>query len=150
MKDTRLIPLNDTFFDQTLEMMENFNAIDNYPFDRNLAKQNLQLLLNEPFVGKLWLIEHASNTVGYVVLAFGFSFQFGGKDGLIDELFIKEEFRGQGLGSKAIKLVIQESRALNLYAIHLEVEDHNEIARSVYNKLGFRDNGRILMSIKVK
>ncbi|MGB8330919.1 MAG: GNAT family N-acetyltransferase [Polyangiales bacterium] len=39
---------------------------------------------------------------GYLIVTLGFSFERGGRDGFIDELFIDARFRGHRLGREAI------------------------------------------------
>jgi ribosomal protein S18 acetylase RimI-like enzyme len=56
------------------------------------------------------------------------------------ELFIDEEFRGQGLGTRALELLESEARAEGLPGIDLNVWGGNEHARALYRKAGFREH----------
>jgi ribosomal protein S18 acetylase RimI-like enzyme len=136
--------------DEILRMMKDFNAIDNYPFDRELRKTNLLSFISNSELGQLWIIHDGDSTVGYIILAFGFSFEFKGRDAFIDELFIEERFRNQGIGSLAIDFIFQQAAELGVKAIHLEVEKHNEKGNSLYRKKGFKDHDRFLMTRFVK
>ena len=74
------------FIPKILEMMEAFYAIDDYPFDGQNAEATLRHFLENENLGRLWLIQSGSQIVGYIVLTFGFSFEYSGKDAFIDEL----------------------------------------------------------------
>lgn len=129
-----------------LEMMQEFNAIDGYPFDEGLRKINLLKFIQSPELGRLWVICHGADVIGYVVLAFSFSFEFKGRDAFIDELYLKPLFRGKGIGGKTLDFVFKEASSLAVKAIHLEVEKHNIKAKRLYSDNGFKDHNRFLMT----
>src|SRR5688572_7256247 len=88
---------------EILEMMKSFNAIDNYPFNEGLRRQNLKKILTNDNLGRLWVIRQSETIIGYVVLAFGFSFEYGGRDAFIDEFFLIEDARSKGIGQEVMK-----------------------------------------------
>lgn len=127
-------------------MMQQFNAIDNYPFDKNERTENLQLLLHHKEYGKLWLIYQDEILAGYAFLGFGFSFEFKGRDAFVDELFILPEFQGKGIGKLAIDFIIAQAKLLGVKALHLEAEYHNERGLKLYRQKGFKDHNRFLLT----
>jgi len=129
-----------------LEMMASFFAIDDYPFDRNVTNDNLLHFLSTPSLGRIWLIQQDDVIVGYIVLAFGFSFEYLGRDAFIDELFVKEEFRDKGIGTRAMSFVEQQAKLLQVKTIHLEVERHNVKGNRIYSNRQYTDNGRLLLT----
>jgi ribosomal protein S18 acetylase RimI-like enzyme len=80
------------------------------------------------------------------VLTLGYSLEYHGRDAIIDELYIIEEYRGQGIGTRAIELAAKESRSLGIKALHLEVERKNTNAQHFYRKIGFEDHDRYLLT----
>jgi GNAT superfamily N-acetyltransferase len=133
-----------------LDMMSVFNAIDNYSFDRALAEYNIEALMTNSVLGRLWLIQHDKDLIGYIVLAFGFSFEYGGRDAFIDELFLSDGFRNKGIGTMAMNYVEEQAALLGVKTIHLEVEQHNVKGNKLYLKSGFRNNNRMLLTKKLK
>lgn len=129
-----------------LGMMQRFYAIDGYPFVREKKERAVRQLLNEPLFGEIWLVEAQGQPVGYLVVTVGFSLEYNGKDGWVDELFLEEPFRGQGLGEKMLQHAIARAEALGINFLHLQVERHNQAGRRLYEKLGFEGNGRDMMS----
>ena len=131
------------------QMMRDFYAIDNYPIDVEVAKNLFQEFISNEHLGKSWLIYSENEVVGYIILTFIFSFEYGGKIAFVDELFIKETARGKGFGKEAIQFIQQEVPKLSLKLLYLEVEPHNENAQKLYLAHDFELHNRKLMKYKV-
>lgn len=127
-------------------MMQEFNAIDHYPFDLAERERNLKLLYGNKSYGRLWLIEAEGQPAGYTFLGYGFSFEFKGRDAFVDELFIRPSYQGQGIGKQAIDFIVAEALKEGIRALHLEAELHNERGLSLYRKKGFVDHKRFLLT----
>ena len=72
--------------------------------------------------------------LGYMMVAKSFSTEFGKRCIWIEDLYVREEFRGAGLGSRMLKYVADRYPDSLL---RLEVEAENERAIHVYEKAGF-------------
>ena len=131
------------------QMMQDFYAIDNYPMDIEVAKTLFQEFITHEHLGKSWLIYSENEIVGYIILTFIFSFEYGGKIAFVDELFIKETARGKGIGKEAIQFIQREVPKLSLKLLYLEVEPHNENAQKLYLAHDFVIHNRKLMKYKV-
>lgn len=71
---------------------------------------------------------------GYGMVAKSFSTEFGKPCMWIEDVYIKEQFRGLGMGTEFIKMIsLKYPDAI----IRLEVEEENERAVRVYKKNGF-------------
>ncbi len=126
-----------TDIDLLVGLMRQFYAIDQYPFNEQIARGALKTLIEDPSLGRLWIIKKGVEDLGYVVLTFGFSLEFHGRDGLIDELFIVDMYRNQGIGTQTFQLLNEECRSLDIHALHLEVERTNRAGQALYRKMGF-------------
>ncbi|HBD26691.1 GNAT family N-acetyltransferase [Flavobacterium sp.] len=131
------------------QMMQDFYAIDNYPMDIEVAKNLFQEFISNDHLGKSWLIYSENEIVGYIILTFIFSFEYGGKIAFVDELFIKETARGKGIGKEAIQFIQREVPKLSLKLLYLEVEPRNENAQKLYLAHDFELHNRKLMKYKV-
>ncbi len=80
------------------------------------------------------------------MLGLGFSVEYGGVDGFLDDLYIVPEWRDRGLGSAVLGLLDAEARRLEVRAIHLEIMPGNDRAEGLYRRRGFRPSGRALYS----
>ena len=146
---TTFKPLEIADIEVITQMMQNFYAIDNYPMDIEVAKTLFQEFITNEHLGKSWLIYSENEIVGYIILTFIFSFEYGGKIAFLDELFIKETARGKGFGKEAIQFIQQEVPKLSLKLLYLEVEPHNENAQKLYLAHDFDLHNRKLMKYKV-
>ena len=131
------------------QMMQDFYAIDNYPMDVEVAKTLFQEFISNEHLGKSWLIYSENEIVGYIILTYIFSFEYGGKIAFVDELFIQETARGKGFGKEAIQFIQREVPKLSLNLLYLEVEPHNENAQKLYLAHDFEFHNRKLMKYKV-
>jgi diamine N-acetyltransferase len=116
------------------------------PFDEGAVRAALEALLVHAELGQAWLLWLSERPAGYVILTLGYSFEFRGRDAFIDELYIDPEFRRMGLGRRAVEFVEEKARALNVNALHLEVDRGNDPAVELYRRTGYEDHGRHLMT----
>jgi GNAT superfamily N-acetyltransferase len=132
-------------------MIARFHATEGVTMSAKVRRATLDTLLARPEQGRILLFRLPGGTVcGYAIIAFGFSFEFGGRDAFLDEVFIEEAHRGQGLGKAALDAVCQWARDTGLAAVHLEVEKDNRAAKTLYGRLGFEDREHYhLMSLRI-
>ena len=132
--------------DTLLFMMRGLYEHERIAFDEPTARAALAQLLADDSCGVAHLILLGGEVAGYLVLTFGFSLEFGGRDAFVDELFVKDEFRGHGAGKAALGFAAEVCRARGIRALHLEVERANEAAQGIYRKAGFVDHDRYLLT----
>lgn len=135
--------------DRCLGMMQDFYFLENYSFDRVTAMNNFREFISSDHLGKFWLIGSEHEIIGYLILTFGYSFEYGGRDAFIDELFLKEAYRGKGLGMEVLDQLHSKAKVLGVNAVHLEVENRNAVGNSLYVKSGFRRNDRSLLTKRI-
>ncbi|MEW5854470.1 MAG: GNAT family N-acetyltransferase [Myxococcota bacterium] len=129
-----------------LELSRELNTLEHIPFNPDEMRPLLRQLLADANVGRLWLLRVDDETAGYAMLTFGFDLEYRGRDAFITELFIRPPFRGRGLGTQALTLVLDAARNLGLSAVHLEVRPENGSAVRLYRNLGFKAHERITMT----
>lgn len=81
-----------------------------------------------------YIFEISGETVGYGMLAKSFSTEFGKECIWVEDIYIKEAFRGRGIGGRFFDLVNEKYPEA---IVRLEVEEENERAIRVYRKNGF-------------
>lgn len=142
---TSFRPITHVEIPQAVVLMSEFYAIDGYPMDAAHSARLFGVFLERPELGHSWFVIEDDAMVGYIILTFIFSFEYGGTIAFIDELYIKESFRGRGLGKAAIAFVKEQAAGLGLCLLYLEVEHHNSNAQRLYQNAGFTTHKRTLM-----
>ena len=74
--------------------------------------------------------------LGYAMIAKSFSTEFGKHCIWIEDLYIKEQYRKQGIGSSFFKFIEEKYEG---YLFRLEVEKGNEKAINTYKKADFTE-----------
>lgn len=129
-----------------VNFMRDYYACDNIPYDREAARSSLERLVDDHSLGRAWVIRHGDEAVGYCVLTLSYSLEFRGRTAFIDELFVKEDYRGKGIGTRALQFLKETAKALGVTALRLEVERKNADAHDLYRAAGFKDQDRDIMT----
>jgi ribosomal protein S18 acetylase RimI-like enzyme len=141
-----------------LPFMRDYYAFDGHAFDEQKARAALIALLRDPNLGRVWLILANTNEaektertngafpVGYIVLCFGYSLEWLGRDAFVDEFYLLPDYRGRGWGRKTMAFLEDAARSLNVTALHLEVMHRNPNALELYRKLGFEGHKSSFLS----
>lgn len=81
-----------------------------------------------------YIFENAENIQGYAMVAKSFSTEFRKPCIWIEDIYVKDAYRGASIGSRFLKFIA--SKYPNAI-LRLEVEAENERAVNVYQKCGF-------------
>ena len=103
-----------------------------------LTKQAEEFLA-QPTLGQAWVAVVDDLAGGYLICTFVYSFEHGGLMAEIDELFVQESLRGQGIGRALVAQALRELPALGCHALQMQVADGNLEAQRFYRGLGFAE-----------
>lgn len=124
-----------------LQMMKEFFSspavLHNVP-EEHFRKTIDELENGSPYFD-VYIFEVNGKVAGYGAVTKTYSNEAGGLCFWFDEIYIREEFRGQGIGSAFIQQVIAEHPEVKRF--RLETEPENEKAIRLYKKLGFKELG---------
>lgn len=95
--------------------------------------------------GAIYTIGPGRAPVGYVVITFGWSIEFGGLDGFVDEIYIRPTVRGRGIATEVLLTLPQALAQAGMRALHLEVDRDNPSAQKLYAKTGFKPRDRYML-----
>jgi ribosomal protein S18 acetylase RimI-like enzyme len=129
-----------------LGLMSEFHSGQGLRFDEQVARNGLRKLLADASLGQACFIYHGAELAGYFVLTFCFSLEFHGKFALLDELYIREPFRGHHLGQAVIAFAETVCKQAGVKALRLEVGRENEAAQALYRACGFLEDARDLFT----
>ena len=142
-----LTPVGEQELQELLTLMSAYYDFEHLNFDKDIAQTAVQGLISDRTLGKIWLIEYQKEYIGYIVITFGYSMESGGRDAVVDEFFILENYRDRGIGKMVLNQVEDNLKQMQVKALYLEVDRENQRAKQFYMSQGFRSRERFhLMS----
>ncbi|MCX7566077.1 GNAT family N-acetyltransferase [Sulfitobacter sp. F26169L] len=123
--------------EKLLALVTSFHAEEGISSTDESRRAGITPLLEGIPHGCAYLIGPPRAPIGYIVITFGWSVEFGGLDGIIDELYIRPGVRGRGIASEALIALPRALAGAGLRAMHLEVDKTNAQALKLYRRAGF-------------
>ncbi len=135
--------------DRLIPLVEAFHAEGDIAMDDATRRGAIMPLLEGSPHGAIYMVGPGRAPIGYVAIGFGWSIEFAGMDGFIDEFYIRPGVRGRGIGSEVLRQLPKALASAGLKALHLEVAHTNERAQNLYSRLRFEPRSNyMLMSRK--
>lgn len=131
-------PITNSEYKEVLEMMKVFYASDAVFTNgsEEIFKCDIETCLNNSPYLEGYIFQQNTEITGYGMIAKSFSTEFGQPCIWIEDLYIKPNFRGLGIGKQFIEFV--EKKYSNCL-LRLEVEPENIKAVRLYKKCGFKN-----------
>ncbi len=123
--------------DRLTTLCASFHAEEGITQTDEARRDALAPLLDGSPYGVAYLIGPPRAAIGYIVICFGWSVEFGGLDAIIDELYIRPGVRGRGIATEALIALPRALSEGGLRAVHLEVDRENAAAIKLYRRAGF-------------
>ncbi|WP_305832128.1 GNAT family N-acetyltransferase [Photobacterium leiognathi] len=138
--------------DTFLKLIDELFAYEALPQKVEQTSAAVKQLLASPELGHAWFIEVEENgetqIAGHLIVSYAFSLEHGGKVGLIDQFYLKPEWRQKGIGSALFPQVEQNVINDGIKALSLEVNIGNAGARTFYERQGFVPRRQFCMMTK--
>jgi ribosomal protein S18 acetylase RimI-like enzyme len=134
--NTQIRSAKESDLNTVLEFMNEYYEIEGIEFSK-IKSYNTLLEFLESSSGKLFMIEISNRPIGYFCLAFSYTLEIYGKDCFLDEIFIESKSRHMGIGTKVMSLIENYLKENNFKAMHLIVNNRNNVAFNYYLKNGF-------------
>lgn len=131
--------------DKLVSLVAAFHAEEGLTSSDEARRAGLAPLLDGIPHGAAYLIGPARAAVGYVIVSFGWSVEFGGMDAFIDEIYIRPPVRGRGIASEVLIALPNALAGAGVRAVHLEVDRDNATARRLYTRAGFAPRERYML-----
>ena len=132
--------------DKLLILMHEYFDFHDLPFDVPAARSALQELLLNPRLGKVWVIEADTRPVGYLALYFVFNLQHHGRNAVVEDIYLKGGYMGQGVRGMALQHVEKFCVQTGIQAIFLQVNRADLGAQDFYRNVGYAAQDYLLMS----
>ncbi len=126
-----------------LPLVAEFCAVDGHDYDEKVVLAGLVPLLEEGVAGQVWVVEGEDGLGGYGVVTWGWSLESGGRDALLDELYVR--VRDRGAGTALLEAILAAARGSGASRMFLETEASNTAARRFYSRAGFDEERSVWM-----
>ena len=107
------------------------------PVTSQKIRMTVETLSRHPERGQILVFAAGEELVGYAILIYYWSNEYGGDLVTIDELYVKESWRNRGIGTRFIESLVSE-HARGAKGVQLEVTPSNRRALAYYERRGFR------------
>ena len=131
--------------DRVVALVTAFHAETGITQDDAARRAGLAPLLDGIPHGAVYLIGPSRAPIGYVVVTFGWSVEFGGLDGFIDEIYVRPAVRGRGIASEILISLSAALAEAGLKALHLEVDRADDPSQRIYARAGFKLRDRFAL-----
>jgi GNAT superfamily N-acetyltransferase len=123
--------------DLLLEFMAGFNQEEGIAFEPEVYRDRINAAFQFPQFVKVWLVTVNSAPVGYAIMTFTFSFEFGGIQAAIDEVYLCSTQRRKGLGTLVLELLEREAANSGAKALWGDISDEKPWLYTFYERAGF-------------
>ncbi len=124
-----------------IHALYNEDRVDELITDEKISN-TLKELDRNPCKGQIMVFERDRVVIGYAVLIFYWSNEYGGEVLHIDELYVKPEHRQRGVAISFFRH-LTETFQHKARLMQLEVSPTNTKAMSYYRKLGFKQTRNV-------
>lgn len=118
-------------------------------FEADYERQSagVMAILRHPGVGRFVVLDDEGELIGAVSLLFVPSTALGGRAALLEDMIIRPERRGAGLGSLLLREAMGLARALGCLRVTVLTDGDNLKAQALYRKFGFKRSAMVPMRL---
>ena len=127
-----------------LGLIREFYVVDRHDYDEQHVRTALMPLLADDTLGQVWVLDVDATLAGYAIVTWSWSLESGGRDCILDEIYVRDG--GQGRGGALIEHAIGEAERFGARAVFLETEAHNTRVRGFYARHGLVVEDSVWMS----
>ena len=127
-----------------LPLVRDFYEIDHHPYDESRVVDALRPLLADDTFGQVWVVDESGSLGGYSVVTWGYSLESGGRECILDEIYVASQ--SAGVGSELLTATLEGARLFGARSMFLETEAHNSRVRGFYLRHGFEIDDSVWMS----
>jgi GNAT superfamily N-acetyltransferase len=126
-------------------LAELFTLESDFLPDRDKQLRGLQLILDNPQLGQLFVLRDEVKVLGMANALITISTAEGGRVLLLEDVIVRREHRGNGLGKMLVEHVLLWAKAQGMTRITLLADRCNTVALEFYRKLGFDGSHMMVM-----
>jgi len=146
MPNYKIRPLLRRDLPQLIELARVYWRFEKIPgFHPKLYRKLVTKIQKNPSQGRIWVAIEGDRLIGYLIVVYLMSLEYGGNSAEIDELYVKTLERGRGVGKSLLKTFGKRIRREKVVQISLRVGKLNREGIRFYKKFGFRERKESLI-----
>jgi GNAT superfamily N-acetyltransferase len=126
-------------------LAELFTLESDFQPNRDKQLRGLRLILDNPALGRLFVLRDEEQVAGMANALVTVSTAEGGRVLLLEDVIVRSEYRGNGLGRKLVEHILAWAKAEGLTRVTLLADKDNTAALDFYRRLGFDDSHMMVM-----
>ena len=131
---------------QLVELLaELFTLESDFKPEREKQLRGLRLILDNPALGRLFVLRDGERVLGMANALITVSTAEGARVLLLEDVIVRREQRGNGLGKRLVSHVLSWATAQGITRATLLADRGNAAAQNFYRKLGFDDSNMQVM-----
>jgi len=135
--------------DSLTELFDLYRKFYEQESDLDGARKFLkERIMNEE--SEVFIALEGSKPLGFVQLYPSFSSVSMQSSWILNDLFVKESARGQGVGEKLMKIALEFAKKTRAKGVLLETAEDNITAQRLYEKLGFEREANYFYYFNIK
>ncbi|MDP2762815.1 MAG: GNAT family N-acetyltransferase [Sideroxyarcus sp.] len=126
-------------------LAELFTLENDFHPDRGKQSRGLRLILDNPVLGKLFVLRDQSRVVGMANVLITASTSEGCLVAVLEDVIVRGEYRGKGLGRRLVEHILAWARMEGLARVTLLADRDNKAALGFYRKLCFEHSHMVVL-----
>ncbi|RNB90414.1 GNAT family N-acetyltransferase [Brevibacillus fluminis] len=134
--DIKLRDYMDADYHEFLEMVSSLYSedLEGQPMNSTKVTSTINECKKNPQKVRIVILINNNEIIGYSILVYFWSNEYGGNILFIDELYVKEDSRSRGIGAYFLNCI---EKMDNIVALQLEANTSNKRVLDYYTRLGF-------------
>jgi ribosomal protein S18 acetylase RimI-like enzyme len=136
-----LVEIRPAFRDEIPQLLallaELFAQEADFAPDAERQRRGLELILDNPDVGRVYCATESNVVLGMVVLLFTVSTAEGSRAAWLEDLIVHPNWRGRSIGSHLVNHALAEARMAGCLRVTLLTDGDNHPAMRLYSRAGF-------------
>jgi GNAT superfamily N-acetyltransferase len=138
--DVTIAPVGPADIEDALSLLRAQLDEHEIPVSDSELRRSIDELFVRPHLGVVLLARaQPGEALGLAFVNFAWTPEIGGMAGWLDELYVRPEHRGAGLGTRLLQAAIALCREQGCRAVDLQVEPSHSRAADLYARSGFQE-----------
>lgn len=117
--------------------------------DPEKQRRALHEILSDASLGRIYVVREGASVIATACLLYAVSTAEGGRSAWLEDVVVRPERRGRGVGRMLLEHVAAAARAEGVLRITLLTDADNKRAHALYEALGFRFSAMRPMRLKL-